>query len=147
MERLRRAGAQQEQVVQELERMTGALSQWDSFSRIAREVGQIHIDQSQLADDTDDLQLQAVSGAADASPVDRAASRQLSQRQLELARRLDKLQTRMEEMLARLTGDDPLSAAAVADALDAARRLGRVGLRSAGRRRLSGTSVASVRHR
>jgi hypothetical protein len=83
----------------------------------------MRVDQSQLTDDTDDLKLKSVSGETDVSSAARASARQLSQRQLELARRLDKLQTRMEEMLARLTGDDPLSAAALADALDAARRL------------------------
>jgi hypothetical protein len=123
VERLRRVSDREEQVIQELERMTGALSQWDNFTRIAREVGQIRIDQNRLADDTDDLKLKAVSGESESPTAARASGRQLSQRQLELARRLDKLETRMEGMLARLTSDDPLSAAALADALDAARRL------------------------
>jgi hypothetical protein len=103
--------------------MVGALGQWDNFSRIAREVSQVRSDQDRLAVETDELKLKTVVATTDVPPVDRAAARQLSQRQLELARRLDKLQTRMEEMLVRLTADDPLSAAALADALDTARRL------------------------
>ena len=121
--RLETIGTRQDEVVRSLESMVGTLGQWDNFSRIAREISQVRSDQDRLASETDELKLKAVVAAADVSPVDRAAARQLSQRQLELARRLDKLQTRMEEMLAKLTADDPLSAAALADALDAARRL------------------------
>ena len=65
-----------------------------------------------------------VAAAADApAPADRDAARKLSQRQLELARRLDKIQSRMEEMLVRLEASDPLAAGTLADALDTARRL------------------------
>ena len=121
--RLETIGTRQDEVVRSLESMVGTLGQWDNFSRIAREISQVRSDQDRLASETDELKLKAVIAAAEVPPVDRAAARQLSQRQLELARRLDKLQTRMEEMLAKLTADDPLSAAALADALDAARRL------------------------
>jgi hypothetical protein len=121
--RLESIGTRQDEVARSLESMVGTLGQWDNFSRIAREISQVRSDQDRLASETDELKLKAAVAAAEVSPVDRAAARQLSQRQLELARRLDKLQTRMEEMLAKLTADDPLSAAALADALDAARRL------------------------
>ncbi len=123
VKRLVTVGARQDEVVRSLESMVGTLGQWDNFSRIAREISQVRSDQDRLASETDELKLKTVVAAAEAPPADRAAARQLSQRQLELARRLDKLQTRMEEMLTKLTADDPLSAAALADALDAARRL------------------------
>ncbi len=116
--KLRDAGTTQEEVVQALERMVGALSEWDSFSRLAREIGQIRAAEERLARDTDELVLQA---AADAPPA--AAAQNLSRQQLELARQLDKLQTRMEDMLERLQASDPLAAGTLADALNTARSI------------------------
>jgi hypothetical protein len=98
--------------------MVGTLSEWDSFSRLAREIGQIRTEEERLAASTDDLLLKAV---AEAPPS--AAAQNLSRQQLELGRQLDKLQTRMEEMLARLQATDALAAGTLADALDTARRL------------------------
>jgi hypothetical protein len=133
--RLQSAAARQEDVVQSLERIVGTLTEWDNFSRIAREVGQIRADQERLAAETDDLMVKDATAVTGLSAADRATARQLSQRELELGRRLDKLQTRMEEMLRKLTAEDPLTAAALADALDAARRLAIGGqMREAGAR-------------
>jgi hypothetical protein len=121
---LRAAGTQQDQVVQALEAMLGALSEWDSFNRLAREIGAIRSDQQRLADETEALRLALVAATGDAPPVEvRAGGRQAAQRELELARRLDKTQSRMEEMLTRLEANDPLAAGTLADGLDTARRL------------------------
>ena len=123
--------AGQERVIAELEAILGELSQWDSFSRLAREVGQIRTDQSLLADETDRLRLEMAAGDA-ASSANRATARQLARRQLELARRYEKLQSRMDQMRERLAESDPLVAGTLADALDVARRLAIAGqLRSA----------------
>jgi hypothetical protein len=117
------AGAGQERVIAALESLLGDLSQWDNFSRLAREIGSIRSDQSALADETDRLRLElAASDSPDAS-AGRASSRQFARRQLELARRYEKLQSRMTEMRQRLAQSDPLMAGTLADALDAARRL------------------------
>ena len=141
LERLRGAGQQQDEVIAVLEGMLGALAEWDSFSRLAREIGQIRTDEVALAEETELLRLKLVATAADAPPAaDRDAARKLSQRQLELARRLDKIQSRMEEMLVRLEASDPLTAGTLADALDAARRLA-VG----GRMREAAAQLAEVR--
>ena len=115
---LRAAGGTQDEVVQALERMVGTLSEWDSFSRLAREIGQIRSEEERLARETDELVVQA---AADALPA--AGAQNLSRQQLELARQLDKVQTRMEGMLARLQASDPLAAGTLADALNTARSL------------------------
>lgn len=124
VERLRAGGQKQDEVIASLEGMLGALAEWDSFSRLAREIGQIRTDEQALADETEALRLKTVANASDApAPADRDAARKLSQRQLELARRLDKIQSRMEEMLTRLEASDPLTAGTLADALDTARRL------------------------
>ncbi|MBC7853072.1 MAG: hypothetical protein IAF94_06525, partial [Pirellulaceae bacterium] len=116
------AGKEQDDVVARLESLLGELSQWDNFSRLAREVSQIRVDEEKLTRDTEALQLQAAAATNPDAADNRAAARQLSQRQLELARRFDKLQTRMEDLLTRLRASDPLVAATLADALDAGRR-------------------------
>ncbi|MDX1946411.1 MAG: DUF4175 family protein [Pirellulaceae bacterium] len=120
---LRAAAERQDEVIQSLEGLLGSLTEWDNFSRLAREIGQIRLDQQKLADDTELLRLRAAVTTGSLPPEDRAAARQLAQRELELARRLDKIQGRMEELLGRLTASDPASAATLADALAAARRL------------------------
>ena len=117
------AGAGQQRVIDALESLLGDLSQWDNFSRLAREIGQIRSDQTELADETDRLRLElAASDSPDAAAI-RASSRQFSRRQVELARRYEKLQSRMTEMRQRLAQSDPLVAGTLTDALDAARRL------------------------
>ena len=130
------AGTGQERVIATLESLLGDLSQWDSFSRLAREVGQIRGDQQALADETDRLRLElATSDAMDAAEA-RTSSRQLARRQLDLARRYEKLQTRMDEMRRELGQSDPLVAGTLADALDAARRLAIAGQMRSGAREL-----------
>jgi hypothetical protein len=119
---LGKAAARQDEVIQALETMLGALAEWDSFSRLSREISQIRGDQEKLSAETDLLARRAAA-ATELPAEDRATARQLSQRELELARRLDKIQARMEEMLGRLTATDPVAAGTLADALDAARRL------------------------
>ncbi len=128
------AGAGQDRVITTLESLLGNLSQWDNFSRLAREVGQIRAEQESVANAADQLRLEmAVSDAPDASTA-RATSRQLSRRQLELARRYEKLQSRMDDMRQQLGQTDPLVACTLADALDAARSLAIAGrMRSAAR--------------
>jgi archaellum component FlaC len=116
------AGKNQDDVVARLESLLGELSQWDNFSRLAREVSQIRVDEEKLTRDTEALQLKAAAATNPDAADNRVAARQLSQRQLEIARRFDKLQTRMEDLLTRLRVSDPLVAATLADALDAGRR-------------------------
>jgi hypothetical protein len=117
-------GSAQDRVIGTLEGLLGELSQWDNFSRLAREVSQVRQEQEKLRHDTEGVRLKAaVSQQLQLSADDRAAARQIGQRQLELARRFDKLQTRMEELLGRLRHSDPLAAGTLADALEAGRRL------------------------
>jgi hypothetical protein len=140
VQRLQAAGQRQDDVIASLEGMLGTLAEWDSFSRLAREIGQIRTDQTVLAEETEAQRVKMVAAADAPAPADRDASRKLSQRQLELARRLDKIQSRMEEMLMRLEASDPLTAGTLADALDAARRLA-IG----GRMREAAAQLAEVR--
>jgi hypothetical protein len=119
---LAEVGTRQQEVIDSLEGMLGSLTEWDSFSRLAREVGQLRSEQEKVSSDTETLRLATI--ATVGQPADqRAAVRQLARRELDLARQFDKLQGRMEAMLARLTATDPLAASKLADALSAARRL------------------------
>jgi hypothetical protein len=119
---LAEVSARQQEVIDALEGMLGSLTEWDSFSRLAREVGQLRSEQEKISTETETLRLAAI--AAIGQPADhQAALRQLARRELDLARQFDKLQGRMEAMLARLTATDPVAASKLADALSAARRL------------------------
>ncbi len=116
------AAAKQDEVILALEGLLGTLTEWDSFSRLAREIGQIRVEQERLSGATEALRLAAV--ALESLAADqRSSAREQRQNQLELARRLDKNQGRMEQMLSRLQSSDPVAAGTLADALDAGRRL------------------------
>jgi hypothetical protein len=116
------AAARQDEVIATLESLLGKLTEWDSFSRLAREIGQIRGEEERLVGHVETLRLAAVAGQSLAA-AERATAREQRQSQLELARRLDKIQGRMEQMLARLAASDPIAAGTLADALDAGRRL------------------------
>ena len=123
---------QQDLSVTALEAMLGELAQWDSFSRVAREVGLLKQEQQKLRDQTESVRVALALAERDAEPLNLA--RQAAQRQLEAARQFDKLQQRMETLLAKLQDNDPLAAGSLADALDAAQRLAIGGqMRSAAR--------------
>jgi hypothetical protein len=122
LQSLQLAAARQDELIAALEGLLGTLTQWDSFSRLGREIGQIRDEQQRLADATEALRLSVVASEA-LEAEQRATARQLAEGELDLARRLDKIQGRMEEMLGRLTSSDPLAAGTLADALAAARRL------------------------
>jgi hypothetical protein len=134
------AGAGQERVIATLEALLGDLSQWDSFSRLAREVGQIRADQQSIATAAQELRLEMAASDMPAATESRASSRALARRQLELARRYEKLQSRMDDMRRQLGQSDPLVAGTLADALDAARKLA-----IAGRMRAAAGELSEVR--
>ncbi|HUE72565.1 MAG TPA: hypothetical protein VMP01_16895 [Pirellulaceae bacterium] len=134
------AGAGQERVITTLESLLGDLSQWDSFSRLSREVGQIRADQQTIAAAAEELRLEMAAGDVPAAADSRASSRALARRQLELARRYEKLQSRMDNMRQQLGQSDPLVAGTLADALDAARKLA-----IAGRMRSAAGELSDVR--
>lgn len=123
---------QQDIAVSALEAMLGELAQWDSFSRIAREVGLLKQEQQKLREQTESVRVALALAQRDADPINLA--KQAAQRQLETARQFDKLQQRMESLLAKLQDSDPLAAGSLADAMDAAARLAIGGqMRSAAR--------------
>ncbi|MCO6456141.1 MAG: hypothetical protein J5I93_12650, partial [Pirellulaceae bacterium] len=140
-EPLRRAGQGQDQVIAALEEMLGELTQWDNYRRFAREVSRLQREQQEVRRDTDQLRLDTLTKELpDLTTQEVADLKRLAQRQVELARQLDKVQGRMQEMQTELRPADPLAAETLGDALDTARRLA-----LSGQMRESGRSIESNR--
>jgi hypothetical protein len=116
------AASRQSEVIESLEAMLGTLAEWDSFSRLAREIGQIRGEQQQVANETQSLRLATLTSEQLAAEQ-RAAARQLRTSELELGRRLDKVQSRMHQLFTKEQDRDDIAAATLADAIDAGRRL------------------------
>lgn len=116
------AGSQQDEVIARLENLVGDFSQWDSYRRFSRELGQVRQAQDELRQDTERTRLDLLAGAEQARDANqRVLLRRLAERQTELSRQFDKIQTRMDQMRAQLGAEDP-AAQTLADALDVARR-------------------------
>jgi hypothetical protein len=132
----------QDRAVAALEAMLGELAQWDSFSRIAREVGLLKQEQQKLREQADGVRVALALAQRDGEPLNLA--RQTAQRQLEAARQFDKLQQRMEALLTRLQDNDPLAAGSLADALDVAQRLAIGGQMRSAARQLQDTKAGNA---
>jgi hypothetical protein len=118
------AEAKQQQAIAELEALLGELSEWDTFSRLAREVGQIRQLQEELLEETESLRWKIAAAAGEQpTPEQRAGARQLAAKQQELGRRFDKLQARMDELHNRLQSSDPRTAEVLGEANELGRRL------------------------
>lgn len=114
-----RAGQHQDQVIASLEKLLGELSEWDSYRRFAGEIAQIEAAQREIM-----KQAQAHSAATlakelkDLEPQQRADLAKLGDRQLLLARRIERLEQAMGEMSAKLKQSAADPAATLADAAD-----------------------------
>ena len=116
------AGKNQDEVIQSLETILGELSQWDNYRRFHREVGQLRRDQEDVNRETAEVGRQTLTkNLKDLDPQQQADLKKIAGRQLELARRFDKIQQRMQRMQGELDQSDPLSAGAIADALQQSR--------------------------
>lgn len=116
-------GTQQDQVIEILEALLGELSQWDNYRRFAREISRMRREQQALTDQTEQLRLDTLGQRLeDLLPQQKAALRRQAQRQTELARRLEKMLSRMEQVRGELVETEPLAAEMLADALDLARQ-------------------------
>jgi len=117
------AGRGQDEVIALLEDLLGDLSQWDSYRRFAREVSRIRREQQTITEQTDQLRLDTLGQRPeDLSPQDKAGLKRQSERQAELARRLDKILGRMDQVRGELVDTEPLAAEMLADALHLARQ-------------------------
>ncbi len=118
------AGRHQDQVVAALEAMLGRMNQWDSYRRFFRDVEQLLSDQEELARGTAEVGRRTLTKELkDLQPQELADLKVLAERQLDLARRLDRLQQEMDAVSRQLQATDPLAAGNVADAAEEARSL------------------------
>jgi hypothetical protein len=123
-QRLDLAGSHQDQVIDSLERLRSQLAKWDSYRRFAREISQLRRKQVALAGDTAERHLTILGrDFRQLNTSDRARLRQLAERQFELARELERILGRMEQMQLELADADPLASETIGDAVDIARRL------------------------
>ena len=120
------AGRGQDRVIDTLERLLGKLSRWQGYRQLVYEVGQLRLEQQQIARET-----AAMPTAAQSVPAlplaARANLQRLAERQLHLAREFDRLQARMAAGPSEWATSDPLAATALGDAAEAARRLALAG--------------------
>ena len=122
---LEAAGHAQDEVIDALSRMMDDMKQWANHRHFHREVGQVSKAQDELAEETAALGQQTLSRAfEDLDPQQRADLQKLAQRQLELARRLERLEQRMDDAVEAARQEDPLAADSMSDALAHARSQG-----------------------
>jgi hypothetical protein len=144
-EALGSVGSGQDQVIEMLENLLGDLSQWDNHRRFAREISRIRREQQTITEQTDQLRLDTLGQRPeDLSPQDKAALKRQSERQSELARRLDKTLSRMDQMRAELADTEPLAAEMLADAVHLARQAAISGQMREGGRQIEANQVGQA---
>ena len=112
------AGENQDQVIASLESMLSELGQWDSYRRFGRDIAQLGRDQDEVARATKELGQKTLGREQkDLDPQQQADLKKLASLQVELSRRLEKVQQQMAQMNNALKQTDPLSAATIADGL------------------------------
>jgi len=117
------AGRQQDAIASALEAMLGDLAEWNSFRGLARQLAEIRRDQADLEKSTKEIGGATLTNDIhDLSPQQQADLKKLGDRQVDLARQLDKVTQRMEQVGGQLAKAEPLSAQSLSDALDIARR-------------------------
>ncbi len=120
---LRAAGQNQDQVITSLENMLNELGQWDSYRRFAREIAHLQRDQEEIARTTKEIGQRTL--GRDSKELDaqqQADLKKLSNQQIELSRRLEKVQQQMAQMGQSLKLTDPISAATISDGLHQAQQ-------------------------
>jgi hypothetical protein len=118
---LQTAGTEEDALIQSLESMVRKVTEWNDLSRLSSEAEAVRADQEQLASRAGELRSKALL-SRDASSSGQIPAREAAENQLELARRFDKLQSRMENMIGALQTSDPQSSHSLAESLAVARR-------------------------
>jgi len=120
---LTEAGAGQDRIIERLEQLLGDLSQWADYRRFARELRRLVRSQRELQEATAEIGKATLGrDLDDLSKQEAADLKKLLERQQELAREFDKLSQGMERMAGKLSGEDPLAAATLEDALHLSRK-------------------------
>ncbi len=108
---LESAGSHQDQVIASLEALLGRMNQWGSYRRFYHDVEQLLRDQELLAHEAAEVgRLTLTKDLKDLQPQEVADLKVLAQRQLELARRLDRTLQEMDAVGAELKQGDPAAA-------------------------------------
>ncbi|MEN6449904.1 MAG: hypothetical protein ABFC96_05370 [Thermoguttaceae bacterium] len=122
---LKDAAGQQDAVIAALEQWLTQLARWDSYGRFHREIAQMLREQEELTRRTSDVGRRTLGeDLRDVAPRDAASLSLAAAAEIDLARRLDRTLQGMEQAAGQLRPTDPVAADTMADALDAARRLG-----------------------
>jgi hypothetical protein len=117
------AGRLQESIAAALEALLGDLAEWNSFRGLARQLAQIRRDQADLEKSTKEIGAATLTNDVHTlSPQQQADLKKLGDREVDLARQLDKVMQRMEQVGGQLSKTEPQSAESLSDALDIARR-------------------------
>ncbi len=117
------AGQHQDAVIAALEQMTGQLARWDSYRRFLSEVGQLLRDQQALVQRTAEVGRRTLTQSLrDLAPRDAEELKAAAERQLELARLLDRILREMDRAGGELRQNDPPAAKTIAGAMDQIRR-------------------------
>lgn len=116
------AGGHQDEVIETLERLTAELARWDDYRRFHRQIAALRREQEELNSEAAAVGRQTLTkDLKDLDAQQQADLKKLASRQLELARRFDKIQQRMQRTIDDQAGNDPLAAGAISDALSQAR--------------------------
>lgn len=119
------ATAAQQEVIRTLEQMLGQLAQWDSYRRLATEVGRLRREQEDVRQRTESLRQETLSkDLQDLTDAQRITLRQLAEQQNDIALRFDMLQGRMHVTRQELSAADPQAAAILDEALTMVERAG-----------------------
>ncbi|REK09392.1 MAG: hypothetical protein DWQ37_18300 [Planctomycetota bacterium] len=116
-------GANQDHVVSSLEQLLGDLSRWDNYRRFARDIGQLERDQQEIARRTKELAAETLGRELKQLDEQQQADlKKLGSEQIDLSRRLEKIEQQMSQMSNSLAETDPLAASTLADGLHQARQ-------------------------
>jgi len=123
VEAIASAAGHQDKVIGSLESMLGELSQWDSYRRFARELGQLRREQDTILAGTQALAPRTLGKEVANLPAQEQADlAKLTEREAVLSRTFEKVRAQMESMLSTARPAEPLAADALADAVEVARR-------------------------
>ncbi len=112
----------QERVVDVLSAALERLKQWEGYQQFAEEIQAIARQQQGLLSETQAFRSRTMSGEHAATEAeDDLVREQIARRELELSRRLHRLQERVEQTAARLRQNDPQAAATLSGAAAVAR--------------------------
>lgn len=122
---LRAVGRHQQEVIDTLDRLTGALAESDNYRRFHREISTLQRQQQDIQRDAREQARHTLTKElSKLSAQERADLEKLAARQLDLAREFDKIQQRMQRTADEAAGRDPLSAGSISDALAQSREQG-----------------------